>query len=537
MQQDTLKVTWMDTGWNISVNGNAYENRRLSSFRFRSLEAGNQIELERRLPDDVEYHAIEFVASYVVISMYVEGNTEPFYTYGEEQYSGNIMVGGGTHWVELPPDSGGKNIRIELLVTEDDAFSILEPIKLAKSVDIVREFVKGNLLTFYICVFMISFGLVLLCITMFLVNYYAAFWRMSYVAEFSILVGLWMMCNYSLIQLSSRNVAVNTVLEYAFLYHTSIPIIFFYRNLYGDNPRHRRILNVQASVNILFAEGALLLQLTNVMHITKTLTFYHLLLVVEVCTAFYISARNYGRENVEGKLVVDGTIGLGAFIFFDVLRYLFLRYLGIAWLENYSSLIPIGVLVFIVCLIISSVRHLEENLVVRKEQALLERLAYEDYLTGINNRARSEMILEEMEEEDIDYAIASMDLNDLKKINDSKGHEAGDQYIKQFAREMQLFWKNYGTVGRMGGDEFIVILRDKKLSEMEALLKDFDEYMKIENRKDGKFYISVSYGAAAALKGSKRTPKEVYQMADLKMYEMKSRYHRGKQRIRRNPQE
>lgn len=99
------------------------------------------------------------------------------------------------------------------------------------------------------------------------------------------------------------------------------------------------------------------------------------------------------------------------------------------------------------------------NLELAKE---LERLATRDSLTGLPNRLilveRLASALKRADRGEHDVAIAFVDCDGFKKINDTYGHQAGDEYLKHIGRALQSAVREVDTVARLGGDEFIVLL-------------------------------------------------------------------------------
>ncbi len=87
-----------------------------------------------------------------------------------------------------------------------------------------------------------------------------------------------------------------------------------------------------------------------------------------------------------------------------------------------------------------------------------EKLAAKDSLTGVANRRSIEEVLALLVDEKRTFTILILDLNSFKQINDSYGHLAGDDLLKQFASEMQSYFSPPDKIGRWGGDEFVVIL-------------------------------------------------------------------------------
>lgn len=113
------------------------------------------------------------------------------------------------------------------------------------------------------------------------------------------------------------------------------------------------------------------------------------------------------------------------------------------------------------------------------------RLAYIDYLTGIYNRNALERDLNRLQENSgIYYFIA--DLNDLKIVNDTVGHSAGDKMLQGFAHLLADTAGDGGTVYRQGGDEFAVLYR----KDAQQFVRDLEEHCRDYNRS---YTIPISY--------------------------------------------
>jgi diguanylate cyclase (GGDEF)-like protein len=87
-----------------------------------------------------------------------------------------------------------------------------------------------------------------------------------------------------------------------------------------------------------------------------------------------------------------------------------------------------------------------------------ERLAGQDPLTGLDNRRRVESSIEFRLERKKAFSILFLDLTGFKQLNDTYGHAAGDELLKQFSVELKSGFRATDVVGRLGGDEFIVVL-------------------------------------------------------------------------------
>jgi len=153
--------------------------------------------------------------------------------------------------------------------------------------------------------------------------------------------------------------------------------------------------------------------------------------------------------------------------------------------------------------------------------------AYYDTLTGLPNRFlaldRLSQMLNEAERNNEKFAVLFLDLDDFKKVNDSLGHEVGDKLLIEAAIRLKNIVRKEDTVGRLGGDEFILLLRGltaehNVLSITENLLRSFRNPFKIDERE---LILTLSIGIAMFPENGKDT-SELLRNADTAMYKAKS---------------
>ena len=127
---------------------------------------------------------------------------------------------------------------------------------------------------------------------------------------------------------------------------------------------------------------------------------------------------------------------------------------------------------------------------------LLQRKVYLDDATGLPNKNKCEELLSE-EEPDADTGVCSFDLNNLRRINDSRGHEAGDAYIRRFAICLRASMPAEQFVGRAGGDEFLAVTHGLDREQMTQCL----EKVRRDMREESKVYpdTPLSYAAGFTL--------------------------------------
>ena len=158
-------------------------------------------------------------------------------------------------------------------------------------------------------------------------------------------------------------------------------------------------------------------------------------------------------------------------------------------------------------------------------QALHDR-AYSDPLTGLANRGQCDLILDSLGKQHKRFAIVSMDLDYLKQVNDRFGHAEGDRMLKGFADMLKESFEGCELIGRMGGDEFLVVLTRDDCDSLEARLARLKALAEEENKKESVFCYRISYGVAEnGETDSGRRTHDIFLLADRRMYDMKRANH------------
>lgn len=171
--------------------------------------------------------------------------------------------------------------------------------------------------------------------------------------------------------------------------------------------------------------------------------------------------------------------------------------------------------------------ELEADLV-KKQADSLHELANKDALTGVRNKTSydKEIIKLEYEVETgrhPPFGIAMIDLNFLKKLNDTYGHDKGNLAIKKLCTIVCNIF-GHSPVFRIGGDEFVVILKGTDLQNIDELHQSFNNKMKefAENKTLEPWEkVSAAIGIAIFEKDADKKVVDVFKRADQKMYDCK----------------
>lgn len=145
-----------------------------------------------------------------------------------------------------------------------------------------------------------------------------------------------------------------------------------------------------------------------------------------------------------------------------------------------------------------------------------------DELTKCYNRRAYDSDMENLDL-NTEWIYISLDLNGLKKANDTLGHSAGDELICAASNCMKFAFASYGKIYRIGGDEFVVLIQES-VSNIDSILQVFDTTI---HDWHGKYSnsISVSYGVVKSSEQDFDSIHSVSKLADERMYKSKSEYY------------
>jgi diguanylate cyclase (GGDEF)-like protein len=167
----------------------------------------------------------------------------------------------------------------------------------------------------------------------------------------------------------------------------------------------------------------------------------------------------------------------------------------------------------------------------------LERMASTDGMTGLYNRAFLNQELRKAIQHakrftNIFFSIMVVDVNGLKKLNDTYGHEKGDEAIIKVASQLKALCRNTDIVCRLGGDEFAILMPSTSYSQAEILFKrvvEGAESLKVVVSGSGDHLVTLPVHISVGLASSDDTlPEDVMKKADTLMYEAKEMYYASK---------
>ena len=154
----------------------------------------------------------------------------------------------------------------------------------------------------------------------------------------------------------------------------------------------------------------------------------------------------------------------------------------------------------------------------------LKYLSLHDPLTGLYNRIYFEEEMNRIEKGRYDtVGIVSCDVDGLKLVNDTLGHDQGDNLLVTAAGVIRECFREGDLVARIGGDEFCIVLPDTTEPAVEKACQRIQEAVASYNGTGPEIPLSISVGSAVS-KGANRNPRDLFKEADNSMYRKKL-YH------------
>lgn len=329
-----------------------------------------------------------------------------------------------------------------------------------------------------------------------------------YLGMFLSNVFLWLFTNDMMSNYVFNNFAFGNILS-MFSYLT-LPITFL---LYITTvlKRESRLVKCMVIINSLYCFVRILLSSFNITNLSIQDYITGTIMICNVLAVFYECFINH--QIWTSKTTIGATLVIGVFAIITIAIF--------SWNEEIIHLFYIGIVLFFALIFWDRLNQINRFKMQAADYETYKKLAMNDVVTDTKNRLAFNTDVEKIT--GIHHvAIVVIDANNLKKINDTLGHIAGDTVIASLAFHLKEIFKNSGTVYRMGGDEFAALMldySDKMLKETTTALST-PKYIMVNGEK---LLLDFSYGIAEE-KYLDCTSEEIYRVfhvADELMYEDK----------------
>jgi len=503
----------LSSGWTCAKDGSAAVLKNISG----------TYEICRELPNMENDRVLFLNLKSLNLKAYVDGVCIYSSPKAEERFFGKTS---GSFFAEIPifAEYSGKTVTLCAENPYNDGSGKITMIYLGKSSDILKA-QTGSILTGFIISVMITF-LGLLFIVMFI-----PMWRhktvgaeLLYFGLFALNSGIFMLTDCKFLQLIFPDAHFYHMLAESHMMLFIIPLFLFLNKMYESC--NDLMVYCTCIFSIFNFIACYLLNITEVMDYHETVWITHTSYGISIVFLLIVIAKELYRN---GRKNMYHNAGIFIICISAVLDIVMLK-IGTSFETTLFT--RMGVLIY-VCLegiqiFIGFFTRYREAM----KAKLLSRLAYHDGLTDLLNRTSYMEELEALRSSgELDNIIAMFDVNNLKTVNDTYGHTAGDEMIIAVAEEMKKCFGGLGKCFRIGGDEFVFI--SDPHCEGHRFREVCDEFtcQLSQADKNGLFMmpITIAVGSCTA-KGSSSGLDSIINEADARMYENKRRMKMGEAR-------
>lgn len=338
-----------------------------------------------------------------------------------------------------------------------------------------------------------------------------------YLGIFSIALGVFTGTQYQYSSLFVGNHVLNTMIVGVPLVIMLPSFSFYVRELRRESETGKS-WDIICAVNTIIAAVVLLLQLFDIFDLTQTRPIVHFgiyssTIILIIITAIEIK-RGIATKIVRIHLFPSLLCFIGAAA--DTVCY----YIGTADSNIFGRLGFLILISYSGFTLFAAARRLMAQ---GRESELYKLLATSDSLTQLPNRTALVFSIAEAARDSVrNYGFFMMDINNLKLCNDTMGHKAGDEHLRKGAEIIKNAFKDCGEVYRIGGDEFVVMIRKPK-SEIIAKctgMLELEQTIYNEGAEEG-FPIGIAWGYAEFSRELDSSYYDTITRADGHMYKMK----------------
>ena len=445
----------------------------------------------------VHHYAEVFIDDELVYSLVTDENNR-------------ICTSPSSNWIFIPLENSdsGREVLVTLTPVYKSVANRKVEFMIGSRSDITLKRLKTDLPQIVLSILCIFMGIILMIIqTSIILRKKSNSWELFHLGNFLLLIGIWRISDtrFSPILFFENTMALGYI-AIAVLFICSVPFMLFVKEHFSGRKKTICLLTAFACCIIAFV--ALFCQVFKIAQLREMLTLCHIMLLVCIVVILSMSLVHADKKSDKMDLRTMAVL-LSLGVIADLLYY---------YLEKSSS----GVVFTVFALLIYTIMRFI------KQIFNINRKVYIDAQTGLYNRSKWNDMMENSEQTLGTTGVMMMDLNCLKNVNDTMGHEMGDKMIVGFADILRRTLPIYCKIFRWGDDEFTVLVPDTDKDKMNKYVSDICESVEAHNMSGEKPEIHFAVGYALSTDYPTLSCEELMKKADEEMYHNKSEwYHKN----------
>jgi diguanylate cyclase len=418
------------------------------------------------------------------------------------------------HIIEIPQDSNGSTLMITYHSPYRAMSGIINDIYYGSSVELHRHIISqfGFRLAIGLLVFLM--GLLMMISSVFFFKQQKNSGQ-HYIGLFFALLSFWIIAESRMLQFITGSQMIIGSLAYISLTLFPIPLAIYLKNYIVQKfKKPYQVIIVAFAIQFIVVYFA---QLFGISDFFETVVISQILLMIGFFIAIYtLSYEAIKYQNKPAKIALKFLLIILIFFLFELLNFILGNFIFI------SLFALTGVGLFVLLIFIGFTRNLIYRWKVSYRAEFLENMAYHDVLTNAKNRRAFEEDFDKIFIDKIKVSkirLVYFDFDDLKRINDLKGHQEGDQLLKSGFDCINKTFGKHGECYRLGGDEFACIIYDRSASAFENAAKELEVQFKNLTKHLG-FSSRISIGSTT-FKNEDSKYSDMMKRADEDMYRNK----------------
>ena len=495
-----------------------------------------RLETEEKTEDDIKTQnlvlpevfdiprALLFKTTHTAVEILLDG--ELIYQYGNEANAPKFMKSPGSCWhiVDIPQNSAGKTLVVRLLPTYPGYYGNEMVLFLGTRGDCILKILSNSL-----PIFIISCGILFAGLISVLLYFATLKNKREQKTEgkneiflnlgiFSLLIALWSLQQCGFMQFLIPDGRTLYFVDFFTFFLFPVPFNFLVYDICQS--KYRKAALCFPMFYLLNMAVAVLLQCIGIVDIFQILPATHVLIAGNVIYTFaLIHYEAKVENNIEAKefrypLYIILSFGVAEMILYYVRQF-----------QTTSIFLPLGTLGFIIALCWLQVSRYYDQYIQEQRLLYLQKIANTDMLTNVMNRNAYERTIQQLEEQAAqlqETGVVLFDLDNLKVINDTFGHEKGDEALRLCSQCIRQIFKEEENCFRIGGDEFAYVYHQDEKYLIADRIKRL--YILLEEAaKKVTYPLSVSAGYAYYLPDEDNTFQDIVKRSDIMLYRCKRR--------------
>lgn len=484
---------------------------------------GMDATLYYQIPDTIgEGKALVFISKDAVIRACVDGEVV-YETYQSDRGLYNMSTGVIWNIIELDSAYAGKTLTLEIDLVYHSGKPKIDNTYIGDPAAITLRIMQNSWLSIIVSIFIFAVGVFTIAVN-FVFNNSRKVKDNSllYLGGFAVMISAWCLIETQIFSLIVKDVMILQVVDNMLLTMSTMPL-FIYMNE-SFHLFRMKTARVVAILDLIYIFVTIILHVSHIadFHLMLPFAFVFsgiasLLLIICVIQEQQPFRHGYIRNRYDTMKQIGIAI-LAVSLSVDLLRYLILNDI------DRAVFLRFGLLIFICFFAAGNMASATQLIQQGMKAEIISDLAYIDDLTGTSNRnAYNESVKYvnrhvQQTGEPLQVCVIMLDVNELKYVNDTRGHQAGNDLLIRASQAIKETYENSRFVYRVGGDEFIVLfIGEKAVTAFQEKIEKFYESCK-------KYDVSIAIGSYCGHVKDEADFERIEHLADQAMYENKVAY-------------